>query len=101
VVQVSSGQEALDWVKGHPGEAELVLLDLVMPGMDGEETYHALREREAGLPILITSGYAQGDVTERLMGAGACGMVYKPYKSEKLVAEIRRTIDEVAKGSQP
>jgi len=97
VVPAVSGDEAVEMFGPLKGRIDLVLLDLIMPGMDGEQTFQALRKMEPGLRILLTSGYAREDLARRLMEAGAAGLVHKPYKSEMLLAEIRRVLDGRAK----
>ncbi len=65
-----------------------------MPGMDGEATYHALRAIQEDLPVLLTSGFAEEDRSNRLIEQGAKGMVHKPYKSKELAARIREVLAE-------
>ena len=94
VVGAPSGTEAVEMYPELKGRIDVVLLDMVMPGLSGEETFVELRRLDPALRVLLTSGYAQEDVTDRLIGQGAAGMVYKPYKSETLLAHIRRALNQ-------
>jgi len=92
VVSTSGGTEALLYMREHPGEVDLVLLDLIMPGLSGRDTYLALREHEPGVPVVLCSGYSEeGDATE-LLGAGAVGHLQKPFDLAVLRRTIRRAI---------
>ena len=101
VESVGSGAEALDQVQALDGAVDLVLLDLVMPGMSGEETFTVLNAGFPGLPVLLTSGYAQEEVTDRLLAAGARDIVHKPYKSEALLVSIRKVLDSRPASAPP
>ncbi len=93
VVSAPSGEEALN-VLGKGGEKiDMVLLDLVMPGMGGEEVFHSMQKLYPELPVLLTSITAQEALGERLITQGAKGIVYKPYKSKALLGAIRKVLD--------
>jgi len=94
VIAVSSGPEAVAMLEELNGRVHLILLDMVMPGMDGEATFRALREINEDVPILLTSGFADEERSNRLIKAGAKGMIHKPYKSEELAARIREVLTE-------
>lgn len=93
VVTAEGGMEALRYMDELRGRIDLVLLDMIMPTMDGEATFKALRRIDPDLSILLTSGFVQEGKTERLINDGALGMVHKPYKSEKLLRAIRSALD--------
>ena len=93
VMTLPSGDAAIEQYVDWHGQVDLVLLDMVMPGSDGEATFRALQQRDPDLPILLTSGFAQPETTDRLLAAGARGLLYKPFRSETLLAQIRRTLD--------
>jgi DNA-binding NtrC family response regulator len=93
VVSASSGEEGVAYFKDLLGRVQLVLLDLIMPGIGGEAAFDAMREIDASVPVLLTSGYARGDVSERLMQQGARGMLHKPCRSETLLVAVRNVLD--------
>jgi len=83
-----SGEEALERVaKGLA--PDLILLDVVLPGMGGVETFARIRRIAPKIPILMTSGYANRTSIEWLMDEGASGFLAKPYGIETLSERIR------------
>jgi CheY-like chemotaxis protein len=94
VVSCPSGEKALNILRASKDKMDMVLLDLVMPGMGGEEVFHVMRKLDPKLPILLTSITAQEALGERLITQGAKGIVYKPYKSNVLLAAIRKALDQ-------
>ena len=93
VVSSPSGEEALNALRTSKDKIDMALLDLVMPGMGGDEVFHAMQKLDAKLPVLLTSITAQEALGERLIAQGAKGIVYKPYKSKVLLAAIRKVLD--------
>ena len=93
VVAAQSGMEAVHYLDELRGRVDLVLLDMIMPEMDGEATFKALRRIDPDIPVLLTSGFVQEDKSERLIKAGALGLVYKPYKSDSLLKNVRQALD--------
>jgi DNA-binding response OmpR family regulator len=75
--------------RARTGEAELVLLDLMLPGMDGFKILRSLREEGARFPILVLT--ARGDEADKLMGfdSGADDYVTKPFSTLELLARVR------------
>lgn len=96
VVAAASGMEGVQYMDELRGRVDVVLLDMIMPEMDGEATFKALRHIDPELPIMLTSGYVQEEKRERLMQAGALGLVYKPYKSNELLYRIREVLNALA-----
>jgi len=91
----SNGLEALEVIRSRRRELSLVILDLLMPVMSGEETFHKIRVFDPDLPILIASGYAQEDKVEELLAAGARGFVEKPFDLARIAEEVRLAVRAV------
>ncbi|MFH0954328.1 MAG: response regulator [Verrucomicrobiota bacterium] len=94
VVAAASGEEGVGLFRELAGRVHLVILDLIMPGMGGEATFKELRKIRADMPVLLSSGYAQEEVTQRLSGLGVRGMVYKPFKADQLLTAIRSALNQ-------
>jgi CheY-like chemotaxis protein len=94
-ITASGGEEGLEKLKEAEGAVDLVLLDMVMPGMDGPQTFDAIKAKWAQVPVLLTTGFAEGDQCIRLMDAGARGLVRKPYKSRDLLKTVRKVLNDV------
>jgi len=83
-----SGEEAVELCLCTPGEVSLVLLDLNMPGRGGRAALEALRGVAPGLPVLLVSGDADRLTADDVLGAGACGVLAKPFGLAELRAAL-------------
>ncbi len=87
----SNGKEALAVWAQHKGAITLVLLDMVMPELDGAATFRALRE-QSNVPVLLVSGYTDHTAAQELLAEGAEGFLEKPFTAEELAGEIDRIL---------
>ena len=92
VVQAASGPEALALAACE--QPDLILLDVMMPGMDGPTTLERLRERQpAGLPpVIFMTAKVQKAEVDRLLGLGVTGLIAKPFDPMALPDEIHRIL---------
>ncbi len=93
VLEADSGPAALALLESHQGNLDLVLTDLVMPGMTGIELAEELKKRRPHLKILFTSGYSADVVSDRFTPDGEWNFISKPYGVRDLVQEVRRVLD--------
>lgn len=91
VVEACDGTEALEYLREAGGELDLVLSDVVMPGLNGVELLEALSTAYPGVPVLLMSGYASAELRERGIAA-PCGILAKPFSAEQLLDEVRRCL---------
>jgi PAS domain S-box-containing protein len=89
VLLAKNGVEALEVFQQSAGEIAVVLLDLTMPLMSGEETLEKLRAVRPDVPVLLSSGYNQIEVIRRFTGRGPAGFVGKPYTAAELAAKVK------------
>ena len=75
------------------GNITLVLLDLTMPHMNGEEAFRALREMDPGVRVVLSSGYSESELTARFAGKGPSGFVQKPYTLSVLREKLRAALE--------
>ena len=89
VVQATSGEEGV--ARARSERPDVILLDMMMPGMDGAATFRALQKaREtAGIPVVFLTAKAMASEVQRLKDLGAKGVVLKPFDPMTLAAEIR------------
>ena len=87
VITAGSGKETLELVKQNP-EIGLVILDMIMPGMNGRETFKAIREINPSLKVLLASGYSIDGQAEELIAEGCNGFIQKPFTSSSLSGKI-------------
>ena len=98
VIVAESGEHAVDAVRRKVDELDLVILDLIMPGMDGGKTFDRIREIQPAMPVILSSGYAiTGQATE-IMRRGCNGFIQKPFNISELSQIIRNVLD-AANGS--
>ena len=90
VVAASSGQEGIDIFRQRSDEFDLVLLDLSMPGMSGDETLQYLREIDSSVPVILSSGYDKRDLRHRFSTRELTGFIQKPYTAQRLSDAIWR-----------
>ncbi len=88
------GREAVALLKDRPGAFDAVLLDLIMPDCDGEETLGELRRLGCTAPVVVATGYIDDEIVARL-GAehGVAGWVAKPYEAEDLAEQVAAAIE--------
>ncbi|MEJ2407970.1 MAG: response regulator [Novosphingobium sp.] len=87
-----SGSEALDVLSTMT--PDLILLDMMMPVMDGPMTFAAIRERFGkGIPIVFITARTSPEDVERLVMSGAHGVIPKPFDPMKLTAQVRSFVD--------
>ncbi len=86
------GAQLLERFRAEPGAVDLVLLDVVMPGMDGRETLRALREVRPDVRVLLTSGWDRVGARRSAAEDGALGFLPKPYQLEELAATVARAV---------
>ena len=80
----SDGRDALAQVREHGDQITVIVLDLTMPHMDGEQTFRELQRIRTDIPVILSSGYSEQDVVERFAGKGIAGFVPKPYTISQL-----------------
>ncbi|MBT0663471.1 PAS domain S-box protein [Geobacter pelophilus] len=89
VITALDGREALDVFQRHP-EISLVIIDLMMPHLDGEQTFTELRKLRPDLKVIMSSGYNEQEVTQRFLGKGISGFIQKPYRLSDLETVIKK-----------
>ena len=98
VVVAKGGAQAVDAIKMKGDDIDLVILDLIMPGMDGGKTFELIRELQPAMPVILSSGFALNDQANDLMQRGCNGFIQKPFNISKLSRKVRKILDD-AKGS--
>jgi two-component system, cell cycle sensor histidine kinase and response regulator CckA len=93
VLAACSGREALEMYEIWKGDIDLVMLDMIMPGMGGEETFRELKKMDPRVSVIIISGYSLRDEVCRLLDEGCRGFLQKPFQLTALLKKIRQVID--------
>ena len=92
-----NGQEAINFYTSYKDKINLILLDMIMPGMSGEQVYERLVEINPDVKVLLSSGYSQSDPTERILEKGCNGFIQKPFKIQLLSQTIRKILNAPAR----
>jgi len=92
VISVPDGAQALRVIKAREKNLACVLLDLNMPVMNGEETYREIRKIDRTLPVIISSGYGEQEISEKFSEQSALGVIRKPYQMATLRHKIEETL---------
>jgi|GEM_PF-1029898 len=92
VVTAVDGEEALELYRQHRGEIVLVLMDLNMPRLSGEEAFRELRRIDPEVRVVLSSGFTEQEVTKKFQGQGLAGFVQKPYTLAILRDTLIRTM---------
>jgi len=93
VFVAGSGKEAIEIYETHRETIDLIILDIVMPGMDGAETYDRLQEINPHIKVLLASGYSVNGKATEILKRGCAGFIRKPFTIEKLSHKIREVLD--------
>jgi len=89
-VPAYSGREALDLISKK--DFDLIILDLVMPEMNGREVFYRLKEMHREIPVVISSGYTDETIVRRLLSDGAVAFLKKPYVLDDLEKVLEKVI---------
>jgi len=94
VLEARSGQEAIDVVETFDdGDINLAMLDILMPGMNGETIYPLLMKARPDLKVLVFSGYSIEGPVQKILNAGAEGFIQKPFSMADLSQKLKKIID--------
>jgi len=93
VLMASDGETALDVYRERKEEINLVILDIIMPGMGGRKCLEELLKINPELRIMIASGYSMNGPSKEVLKAGAKGFIGKPYNINQILKAVRETLD--------
>ena len=96
VVGAAEGQAAIRIAKDDAKDLALVILDLTMPGMSGEEVFFELQGLRPNLPVVLCSGYSEQEAAGHLAGEGLAGFLQKPFRAMELLAKVRSVLEPEA-----
>jgi signal transduction histidine kinase/ActR/RegA family two-component response regulator len=88
-LQAEDGRSGLELYQAHLLEIGLVILDLSMPGMSGQETFRELRQLNSAVPVLLSSGYSREEVARSFGDEGAASFLQKPYSIADLIRKVQ------------
>ncbi|HWD98560.1 MAG TPA: response regulator, partial [Bryobacteraceae bacterium] len=93
VLTAENGREALNIYRGLAENISMVLLDMTMPVMGGEEALRNLKTINPGVRVLLSSGFNEVEAIRRFTGKGLAGFIQKPYTAAALAEKVRAVLD--------
>jgi PAS domain S-box-containing protein len=93
VLPARNGEEALRIFKNHHGRIDLVILDMVMPYLNGGEVFDQMKSIDPAVRVLLASGYSLNGQAETILARGCNGFIQKPFNTVELSHKIREIID--------
>lgn len=88
----SRGEDVLRYYADHHATVDLIILDLVMPGMDGRECFAALKAINPGVRALLSTGFGMNGRIQEALDEGMIGFVQKPYRLADLGSKVREAL---------
>jgi CheY-like chemotaxis protein len=99
VLLAADGEEGVDAFRQSPDRISLVILDMTMPVMGGEEALGEMQKIRPGVRIILSSGYNEVEATRRFSGRGLAGFIQKPYTATDLAHKLKAVLGDGAKHS--
>ena len=90
VISANCGEQAVDLLKQNGHNVDVIILDMLMPGMDGIETLDHIQRIQPDIPVLIASGFNHSDQIDHALNNGCNGFIRKPYRTSDLHTEIQK-----------
>jgi two-component system cell cycle sensor histidine kinase/response regulator CckA len=96
VIEAASGEEALELAEQHAGQIDLMISDVVMPGMQGPDLLKQARAYLAGAPVMFISGYAESEFSDLLEGEANVSFLPKPIDIKTLAERVKQELQKAA-----
>ena len=100
VLSATDGANALVLADGHAGPIDLLLTDVIMPGMNGRELAQAMTTRRPGLPVLFVSGYTDNVLAHHGLSSPNRALLDKPFTPASLTAAVAALLGAAAADSR-
>jgi len=89
VLIARSGPEAISIYQDNVSQIDLVILDMILPGMCGAEIFSAIKKINPAVKVLLSSGYSQNGQASAIIKTGAAGFIQKPFGLNELSQKLR------------
>jgi two-component system cell cycle sensor histidine kinase/response regulator CckA len=99
VISASDGCEAVKLFVENKSKIDLIILDLMMPAMNGYEAFKEIKAMDPCSKIILCTGYVADDSVQEMLNNGVKGLLKKPYRIEDLSRAVRLVLDEQAAGT--
>ena len=99
VLQAVDGRHGSEVFRQHAADVAVVILDMTMPEMNGEETFREIRRVRADVPVILSSGYNEIEATRRFTSKGLAGFLQKPFTPKELGQKLALALKPGSRGS--
>jgi two-component system cell cycle sensor histidine kinase/response regulator CckA len=99
VLQAVDGRHGTEVFRQHASEIVVVILDMTMPEMNGEETFREIRRVRSDVPVILTSGYNEIEATRRFTAKGLAGFLQKPFTPKELTQKLALALKPSSPGT--
>ena len=96
VIVARDGFQAIDMYRKLRDQIALIILDFTMPVMDGADVFAELLEINPEVPVVLSSGFAEQGRLQSMLARGLRGFIPKPYTHQKLLSQVRSTLDALS-----
>jgi len=94
VLVARSGEEAIKIYKEDKVKIDIIVLDMIMPGMSGGETFDRLKEIDPAVKVLLSSGYSIDGMATDILARGCNQFIQKPFNIKELSQKLREVLDQ-------
>lgn len=94
VLTAENGYEGLETYKKHSDVIDVILLDMVMPGLSGQDVFKELQKMDTDVAVILSSGFAQDNRVQEVMADGIDAFLHKPYKLEELSSMLHAILKQ-------
>ena len=89
---VDDGAKALDFLDRHAAEIDCVILDVNMPRLNGISVFQVIREKYAGLGVIVVSGYLSSEIKQQFLDLGQEVFIHKPFRVDDIIAKVHQVL---------
>ena len=93
VLTANGGEEAVNAVQNSKEKIDLIILDMIMPGMDGLKAYELLKNIDPNIKVILASGYSYNELAEDIVNLGCDAYIQKPFTLDRISHLIRELLD--------
>ena len=94
VITIADGHEAVDFYSKNQEKVDLVIVDMMMPRMDGRECFSALRQINPNVRAILSTGYSHNQAVQEVIDEGLLGYIGKPFDLQEIATAVENAIQK-------
>jgi two-component system cell cycle sensor histidine kinase/response regulator CckA len=92
VTVANGGEQAVEVIDKKRTKIDLIILDMIMPGLDGGKTYDRIRSLDKEIKVILSSGYSLDGQAQEILQRGCSGFIQKPFTISELAVTVRKIL---------